>query len=272
MEEKRSRRSARILRAVLAFLLMLAVVCAADPRMPETGSKTKKGGGLTVDYSHIDEGYVMVKAKQGSKKLKLRVKMGKTTLTYNLNNKGEYEVIPMQLGNGSYNFILYKNVSGNKYSEEGKVSLKASMPDELSAFLYPNQYVNYTADCAAVLEAQKLCEGVTDQEQIFKIVCDYMKTNFVYDYIKAVTVQPGQLPQIDECWEKRMGICQDLAAVMVCMLRSQGVPAKLMIGMLNESTYHAWVTVVVNGEEKFYDPTAALNAVSKGSYTVERFY
>ena len=256
----------------LALLFVLATICIADVRMPESGSKTKKNGGLTIDYSHMDEGYVMVKSAKGKKKLKVRVKMGDTTLTYDLNNKGEFEVFPLQYGNGKYTFSLYKNVSGKKYSEEGKISLTADMPDELSAFLYPNQYVNYDTKTAAVKEAESLCGGMNDQKQIYQAVCDYMKGHFAYDYIKSVSVKPGQLPDIDDAWNKHMGICQDLSAIMVAMLRSQGVPARLMIGTLNESTYHAWVTAVVNGEEQFFDPTAAQNAVSNGSYTVERYY
>ena len=239
----------------LALLFVLATICIADVRMPESGSKTKKNGGLTIDYSHMDEGYVMVKSAKGKKKLKVRVKMGDTTLTYDLNNKGEFEVFP-----------------GKKYSEEGKISLTADMPDELSAFLYPNEYVNCDTKTAAVKEAESLCGGMNDQKQIYQAVCDYMKGHFAYDYIKSVSVKPGQLPDIDDAWNKHMGICQDLSAIMVAMLRSQGVPARLMIGTLNESTYHAWVTAVVNGEEQFFDPTAALNAVSNGSYTVERYY
>ena len=132
--------------------------------------------------------------------------------------------------------------------------------------------MNYDAQTTAVVEAGTLCEGMTDQVQIYKAVCDYMKSHFAYDYIKSVSVKAGQLPEIDEAWNKHMGICQDLSAIMVAMLRSQGVPARLMIGTLNATTYHAWVTAVVNGEEKFFDPTAALNAVSNGSYTVERYY
>ncbi len=258
--------------ALLALLIVLSTLCFAEVLMPETGKKTKKDGALTVDYSHMDQGYVMVKSAKGKKKLKVRMKMGDTTLTYDLNNNGEYEVFPLQYGNGKYTFSLYKNVSGKKYSEEGKVTVKAEMPDELSAFLYPNQYVDYNEKTAAVVEAAKICDGMTDQNKIYKTVCDYMKSHFAYDYIKSVSVKAGQLPQIDDAWNKHMGICQDLSAIMVAMLRSQGVPARLMIGTLNASTYHAWVTAVVNGAEEFFDPTAALNAVSNGTYTVERYY
>ena len=97
--------------------------------------------------------------------------------------------------------------------------------------------------------------------------------NFVYDYIKSVTVKPGLLPQIDDCWNNKMGICQDLAAMTCAMLRSQGVPARLMIGTVGSNTYHAWVVAVVNGKNEFFDPTAELNASSKtDSYTTERYY
>ena len=256
----------------LAVLIALATLSLADVLMPESGKKTKKNGSLVIDYTHMDQGYVMVKSQKGKKKLKVRVKSGDATLTYDLNNNGEYEVFPLQYGNGKYTFSLFKNVSGKKYSEEGKISLTADMPDENRAFLYPNQYVNYTPKTPAVVEAGKICDGMTDQSKIYKTVCDYMKGHFAYDYIKSVSVKAGQLPQIDDAWNKHMGICQDLSAIMVAMLRSQGVPARLMIGTLNASTYHAWVTAVVNGEEQFFDPTAALNAVSNGTYTVERYY
>ena len=114
---------------------------------------------------------------------------------------------------------------------------------------------------------------MTNQADIFKAVCKYVTSNFVYDYIKSVTVKPGQLPDIDECWKNRMGICQDLSALTCAMLRSQGVPARLMIGTVGANTYHAWVVAVVNGEEKFFDPTAELSASSKtDKYTTERYY
>ncbi len=256
----------------LALVIVLTSICFAEVLMPQSGKKTKKNGSLTIDYTHMEEGYILVKSAKGKKKLKVRMKTGDTTLTYDLNNKGDYEVFPLQYGNGKYTFSLYKNVSGKKYSEEGKISLTVKMPDTNRAFLYPNQYVNYDEKTSAVKEAAKICEGMTDQSKIFKTVCDYMRSHFAYDYIKSVSVKAGQLPEIEDAWKKHMGICQDLAAIMCAMLRSQGVPARLMIGTLNASTYHAWVTAVVNGKEEFFDPTAALNAVSNGSYTVERYY
>ena len=114
---------------------------------------------------------------------------------------------------------------------------------------------------------------MTDQAEIYKTVCNYVVKNFSYDFIKSVTVQAGVLPDIDYCWKNKMGICQDLSALTCAMLRSQGVPARLIIGTLGSGTPHAWVLAVVNGEDKFFDPTAELNASNKAdTYTTERWY
>lgn len=273
---RKANKYAKTLLAVVAGLMLAVFIflALADVLMPEApGTTVKKNGSLNIDCSCMSEGYIMVKGAKSKKKLKLRVKCGDQTLNYDLNMNGEYEVIPLQFGSGKYSIALYKNASGNKYSEEGKISLNVELVDEHQCFLYPNQYVNYQASDEIVAEATKLCAGMQDQKSIYDAVCKYVTTHFVYDYIKMVTVKAGTLPDIDYIWTKKMGICQDLAAVTVCMLRSQGVPARLMIGTVGVNSYHAWVTAYVNGNEQFFDPTAELNAVAKGQpYTTERYY
>jgi len=258
----------------LILAMMAAMMAGAEVLMPESGNDVKKNGDLTVDQSHADQGYVLIKSKKGNKKLKLRIGKSKDTiLNYDLNSDGEYESFPLQFGSGKYQIILYKQASGKKYSEEGKLVVSAQMPDELTAFLYPNQYVNYTPETECVVTAGEICAGMTDQEEIFKTVCSYITSHFVYDFVKSVSVKAGVLPDIDGCWKNHMGICQDLSAVTCAMLRSQGVPARLMIGTLGANTYHAWVVAVVNGKDTFFDPTAELNASSKTeTYTTERYY
>lgn len=275
MMQMRHSRSRKLSACVLvALLLCVAAAAFANARWPSADGKVKKqDGGLVVDASHADEGYIMAKGPKTSKRLKLRVKFGEQTLNYDLNGQGEYEVIPLQLGNGSYSCTLYKNVSGKKYAQEGRISIKAEMSDPNSAFLYPNQYVSYTDSTPAVLKSQELCQGLNSQQECFDAVFEFVKTGFVYDYVKMVTVKAGTMPDIDGCFEKRMGICQDLAAMSACMLRVQGIPAKLMIGTLENGTYHAWVQAVVEGKEILFDPTAELSAVQKDQeYTIERFY
>ena len=264
---------------------LILVICAAivvvaiGLKLPEaTGKTMKKDGKMTIDCSNMSEGYIMVKAKKTKKRLKLQIATDGAKLNYDLNSDGEYEVFPLQFGSGKYQVSLYENAGGKKYSKEGSVKLNVDMPDKLSCFLYPNQYVSYDENTPCVKYAQEeLCKGMTDQTEIYNAICKYVSSNFVYDYIKSVTVKPGQLPQIDECWKSRMGICQDLSAMTCAMLRSQGIPARLMIGTVGtdpkNTIYHAWVLAVVNGEDKFFDPTAEIGGSSKtATYSFERYY
>lgn len=266
-----------IICASLILVLCAAIIVAAiGLKLPEaTGKTVKKDGKMTIDCSNMADGYIMVKAKKTSKKLRVQVITAGAKLLYWLNGDGEYEVFPLQFGSGKYQVKLFEHVKGKSYSEEGKVKLSVKMKDELSCFLYPNQYVSYNENTACVKYANEMCGGMTDQAEIYKSICTYVLQNFIYDYIKSVSVQSmsQQMPDIDYCWDNRMGICQDLSAMTCAMLRSQGIPARLMIGTVGSNTYHAWVVAVVNGEEKFFDPTAELNASNKNeTYTTERYY
>lgn len=272
------KRGIRLIAAFLAFLCCAGVLFCLAEIWPQQ-SESKKGilgedGGLKIDYSHASDGYIMVKGPKTNKRLKLRIKFGDETLTYDLNGKGEYEVFPLQLGSGKYKVILYRNVSGNKYSEMDSYYVTAELTSENVAFLCPNQYVNYTPDTPAVAKAHELCAGLQTDLGKFNAITGYIEGDgaFSYDYVRAVQVKGGDLPDIEACWKKRMGICQDLAAMVVCMLRVENIPAKLVIGYADKN-YHAWVLAYIDGKEVFYDPTAAINAISRVStYIPERFY
>ncbi len=260
-----------------ALVLSLVFLASADVLMPEEGeaNQYQKDGELIVDSVHSADGYIRVRAgKKTNKRLKVRVSVGGSDLNYDLNSNGEFEVFPLQFGRVNYTVKLFRNVEGKKYSPAGSVTVSPKgMEDELRCFLYPNQYVNYTEETECVKLACDLCKDMTDQAQIYSTVCKYVVSNFAYDYIKSVTVQPGKLPDIDYCWENKMGICQDLSALTCAMLRSQGVRARLMIGTLGSGTPHAWVLAVVDGEDKFFDPTAQLGGSSLvDTYTILRWY
>ena len=266
-----------ILLCLIAVLLLSGcsgvLYAAAEGKWPEGSSSGKKTNGkMTLDLTNISEGYFMAAvSEKNSHRMKLRVTKDGETLTYDLNTDGNFEVFPLQLGSGKYDISLYENVSGKKYSSAGKISINVTLAREDGAFLYPNQYVDYNELTKAVAVANKLCEGKNEKE-IYTLIRKYIIENYGYDFIKSVTVAAGELPDIDGCYDKKMGVCQDLSALMVCMLRSQGIPARLMIGYADKN-YHAWTVTSVADKEVFFDPTAALNAISKPvSYSVERYY
>ena len=145
------------------------------------------------------------------------------------------------------------------------------MADEALPYLYPNQYVSYTAESAAVLLAQTLCEGLTADADKLAAIQAFVVDTILYDYVRASTVQSGYLPNIDEVLAESKGICFDYAALTACMLRTQGIPTKLEIGYADK-IYHAWNSVLVAGEWLRIDTTADANRMKVRKYTVERTY
>ena len=254
------------------FLCLTAQASSMDAVWPESsGIDVRTDGKLVVDDSNMDKGYVMVKtAEPSSHALKVTVSRDSWQLIYDLNSEGEYEVFPLQQGSGQYEIALFENVKGKKFSSEGKVVLDAQMTDENAAFLVPNQYVDYELWTSAVQKSDEICAGMSP-EQALEAVESFISSEFSYDFVRAKTISSGEKPDIDYCYDNRMGICQDLAAVTACMLRVQGVPTRLVIGYADKY-YHAWTTAVVNGEEVFFDPTNAVGAIDAKKYQTERMY
>lgn len=268
----------RILLLCLTAALLLSggsgLLCAAaEAKWPEgSASGQKTNGKMILDLTNVSEGYFMAAvSEKTSHRMKLRVAKDGETLSYNLNSDGNFEVFPLQLGSGKYDISLFENVSGKKYSNAGKISVNVTLSREDIAFFYPNQYVNYNELTKAVAAANEMCAGKSEKE-IYALISKYIMDNYAYDFIKSLTVAANELPDIDGCYEKKMGVCQDLSALMVCMLRSQGIPARLVIGYADKN-YHAWTVTPIESKEVLFDPTAAINAISKPvSYSVERNY
>ena len=195
-----------------------------------------------VDYSHAQDGYMMVRFLTATeKRLKVQVKGPTTTYTYNL-PVDEWTVFPLSDGNGDYKTVIYENVSGNQYATVMTASFAVELADEFAPFLRPNQYVNYVDAPDSMALGAELCYGLEYPLDKVATVYDYVVTNLSYDYEKAATVKSGYLPELDNVLEAKKGICFDYAALMTAMLRSQEVPCKLVVGYAGQ-TYHSWISV-----------------------------
>lgn len=217
----------------------------AQVRTPQAAGTAVYGNGIAVlDASNTGEGYCMIRYTGGVPKIKVQISNGAVIYTYDLNARNAYEVFPFSEGNGSYSVKVFEQVSGNQYSQVMSQNVNVSLKDEFSPFLYPNQYVNFTENSAAVSLAQQVTSGAVDEIGKVKAVYEYVVGNMNYDYAKAQSVQSGYLPNVDQVLASKTGICFDYAAVMTAMLRSQDIPTKLVVGYTGD-VYHAWVDVYI---------------------------
>ena len=228
-----------------ASILAPAVADAAVTYPSAPGTAVKKNASAEIDYSNAKDGYVMVKWTGEDVKVAVQVTgpNNPDKYTYYLRTDGEYDILPLSDGDGTYKFVVCKNVSGTKYSSVLSLSVNAELEDSLAPFLRPNQYVNYTEETEALKLAQELTKDAKDNLGKVRAVYNWVVTNLSYDYEKARTVKTGYLPDVDKVMEEKKGICFDYAALMSAMLRSQGVPVKLVVGYTSTGEYHAWINV-----------------------------
>lgn len=230
---------------------------------------------VTIDASHMDEGYIMVSYNGESSMVKLQLRgPDYMTYTYDLAG-GDYEVFPLSAGDGSYQLGIYENVQGSQYATVFSQELSVTITNPMGPFLYPNQYVKFSAASNVVRKGQELVAEAHDDLEAIIFVYNYMIENITYDYDKAENVQSGYIPDVDEILSTKTGICLDYAAVMASMLRSQQIPTRLEVGYAGEA-YHAWISTYVenegwiNGIIRFdgqswslMDPTFAANSTEK---------
>jgi len=221
-----------------------AVPASVSQKAAEQGKvhQEKRSDKAVIDYTDTADGYVQVQFTAATqKKLKAQVKGPAITYTYNM-TAGKLETFPLSDGNGKYQVTVYENTTGNKYAVVTSVTFDVVLKDEFAPFLHSNQYVDYAAAPNAIAKAAELTAGVTDPLKKVEKVYDYVVKNMTYDKEKAAVVTSGYLPHLDTVLAAKKGICFDYAALMTGMLRSQGVPCKLVVGYAG-SAYHAWISV-----------------------------
>ena len=195
-----------------------------------------------IDASNSQDGYVMIKYLGQNPKVKIQITgPSAVTYTYNVTEPGHYEVFPLSDGSGSYKICVYENTSGKKYATAYSLnSLDVQLQDAFAPFLRANQYVHFDADSKCVAKAAELCADAPDTLGKINAVYTHVIENISYDYDLAKNVTSGYLPDLDKVMEKGKGICFDYAALMTAMLRSQGIPTKLVVGYSGKA-YHAWI-------------------------------
>lgn len=181
------------------------------------GLKTFTADTAAIDISHTQEGYIMAKYTGFNAKPKLLL-TGTDGITYTYSLYKDYSTFPLTSGDGTYQVGVYENVSDDRYTTLLSETFSVTLTDPLKPYLYPNQYVNFTADSLPVAKAEELADGASSDLDIISSVYNYIITHFTYDYSKASSVTSGYLPDIDEVFTSEKGICFDYAAVMTFLM------------------------------------------------------
>ncbi|WP_238656148.1 transglutaminase-like domain-containing protein [Paenibacillus piscarius] len=237
-----------------------------------------------LNVGQLDQGVIGVSYDvPKDKKMKVMITKDNNSYTYNLYASRPTETFPLQQGNGSYKVSVLENTTGNKYKVLSSETVSLSMSNANAVYLSSVQNVKWSSSDKAVQKAAQLTKGLTSDADKVKAIYNYIVNNVKYDYALANSVTTDYIPNNDKTLATNKGICYDYASLFATMLRSEGIPTKLVMGNTSYVTsYHAWNEVFMDGKWVTIDTTvdaglgkssAATGLIKSASkYTAAKFY
>ena len=207
--------------------------------------KAAANGSFEIDAAHGGEGYVAVTARSGQR-VKLRIISPRgTEIVYNVPNTGEPAFYPLSDGSGSYLIHLLEQVPDapgeNSYTRVLEESCDAALFDEFQPFLRPSSYVWFTGYSSCVNAAAALCAGESDDDRKIELITAYVAEALRYDEALAEREDLSFIRDPDQILARGTGLCLDYAVLTAAMLRSQGIPTKVVYGRMDGAeSVHAW--------------------------------
>lgn len=215
-----------------------------------SGEAAQAANGATVDASHAAQGVVFATAG-GDMRHKLQVLCGDGSYNYDIPADGSPVACPVNMGDGSYTFRVMRNVEGSSYVEVLAVPLDVALADERAPYLAPNVFCDYAPESAVVARAKEICGECENEGDVVRAVYTWVCENVTYDDAKAAELASGSgyVPDPDATLAQGSGICLDYSALAGAMLRSLGIPCRVITGYVEPNDlYHAWNAVLIDGE------------------------
>lgn len=208
--------------------------------------------GASIDVSHVSDGYVLASVTNDNR-IKFQVNSGQMSYNYDLPADGGVYVFPLQMGSGAYSFRVMQNTSENNYVQICRVDADVALSDEFAPFVRSSIYCNFNENSECVALARELAASCTNEGDVVKAIYTYLTQNISYDSEKAAEIKDasGYIPDPDTTLAEGKGICFDYASLAAAMLRSLGIPCRIITGYVTPGNlYHAWNLVYIDGTWK----------------------
>ncbi len=184
--------------------------------------------------------------------------------------------IPLTRGSGNYKIRICKVLDTGKAAVLSTKEISLSEKNSTSVFEVSNFVVNYGLKDSYIEKASSLIKGSKTESDKVKKIYNFIVKNFAYDYELLSVKQKTSYynPDNFSTYDRKLGICYDISALFVSMLRSVDVDARIVTGHTpNVKEYHAWSQVWDSKKKKWYtiDCTYDMclyNAKSKKKYTM----
>lgn len=231
-------------------------------------SKDVVASDFSLNKSKIADGIITVQYTGSfSKKIKITVEKNNERYVYNITNESPIN-IPLQLGDGTYKITVYKHLNSTNYQPLATESVDAENISRVNLFTYSIPNIYFDKSLNSIKNYDELLGDEDTNDKIKQLYSDVIN-DYSYDYDKAKKVVSTEyIPFIDDMYYDKTGICYDYSVLMAGVLRSQGIPTKLVMGYAPEiKAYHAWNQIYMNGKWITVDTTYDASKVQSGKST-----
>lgn len=220
--------------------------------------------GATIDTTQTAKGIVVVSLTDyAGKTIKAQVVKGKDKYTYTL--KKSQSNLPLQMGTGEYTVTVLENITGDRYMPLATEVLTITAFEEKEVYTASIPIIEYSVSAKAVPAFQKLTEEKKTETDKIMAVYENIVNNYSYDFDKAATIKSDYIPILDDVYEAKKGVCYDYASLMSGVLRSFGIPTRLVMGYRTEvEGYHAWNEIKIDGNWVAVDTTYDAQVIKAG--------
>lgn len=205
-------------------------------------------GNLTTFEVDPEQCVLKVCAEESTlKKLKILIEKNGEKYYYDILRKEES--LPLQMGAGNYEIAVLEHIEGCRYRyiQRGQVILYMEYD-----FLASVQNIPWRGCPNVTKKARELIDGWGSDKDKLRKIHQFIINEISYWHI------PGRvhIPNPEEILQTGCGNCYDYSSLFAAMLRSIGIPCKLVIGYVDGyKGLHAWNEVLVGGEWMIIDTT-----------------
>ena len=194
-----------------------------------------------VDLADLSEGHITARYDGNAAKARSEITdpAGRVTSWPLIPDKDT--VITLGSGDGTYRIRIEESAGGQNYAAVFSASFEAVIPDPLAPFLSRSLFVSWADDSLCAKKAAELYEEHHGDAAAFTdAVYRFIITEIAYDSEISAEVPADYVPDPDRTLSSGKGICFDYASLMAAMLRSCGVPARILSGYFGDYR-HAFV-------------------------------
>lgn len=184
-------KSCQMYRFIPIMLLCVCLFTGGCSQNKDQPSATHNQTPATEAASHTDPPHRYLPRRQTAPKLLQQIQLqltGTDGITYTYSLYKDYSTFPLTSGDGTYQVGVYENVSDDRYTTLLSETFSVTLTDPLKPYLYPNQYVNFTADSLPVAKAEELADGASSDLDIISSVYNYIITHTARTLLHISTI------------------------------------------------------------------------------------